>query len=115
MTADSWKSFATDGPPQVGQDVLLLDWDTGVCCREEHYEAKKDVGWTHWTEFTPPAKEDGLVKWWKDFKAKAPPDVFNRCIACGVSDIVEEAWNEATRQANEKQGAGQNKIPHRSD
>ena len=115
MTADSWKSFATDGPPHVGQDVIV--WDSkGMVERYGPWTiTSMAIRWTHWQPFIPPAKEDGLVKWWKDFKAKAPPDVFNRCIACGVSDIVEEAWNEATRQANEKQGAGQNKIPHRSD
>src|SRR5713101_7015504 len=51
------------------------------------------LGFTHWTPFRPPAKEDGFEKWWKGFAIDCTP-------TSGLTrrEIAKAAWTEATRQ-----------------
>ena|SRR2546425_196195 len=61
MTASDWQSFQTDGPPQVGQRVLLLIETSQfiMICKWDN-PGKAISPWTHWKLYTPPAKEDGF-------------------------------------------------------
>ena len=112
MTADSWKSFATDGPPQVGQDVLLIAW------KQEQYSSTlitkwsddtkiPQSGWTHWTPFTPPEKEDWFDKWWL-YEPKSESfiriwnDKLNVQERVALKAMLESIWTEAARQADER-------------
>jgi len=105
MTADSWKSFAADGPPQVGQDVLVLHND-GWSQRLSKWDATCLVpSLTHWTPFTPPEKEDGFEKW-KVGYIKALPRFYwegmNQIQFYAFVTGMKDAWTEAKRQALEQ-------------
>jgi hypothetical protein len=111
MTASDWKNFKTDGPPQVGEDALYCypgsnaqHWIFGNFTWSQELHATKGLSWTHWTRFTPPAKEDGFEKWKADYIRKAMADfAWSMTVehARGFEMAMKAAWTEATRQASE--------------
>jgi hypothetical protein len=107
MTAGDWRNFETYGPPQVGEDVILLQITaSGVrnTLVQSWNAEEQRYTWTHWTPFIPPAKEDGFEKWWPTYSRHAlhfykldPKTNVELC-----EHVAKAAFYEGQRQAEGK-------------